>query len=1180
MTRTSAIPIVGIGASAGGLEALKAFLSTTSPFSGAAYVIVQHLSPDQKSILHELLQSETSLSVRQAVDKEKLEPNHFYVIPPGRVATLNGQTIKLTKRNTHDSQHRPIDTFFTSLSALGRDAYCVVLSGTGTDGSSGLKRVKASGGFALVQESMGARFPGMPDSAIATGLVDFILPSEKLARRIEDIIRHRQSLTSPTSARDTKAAIEKALPQLTERLAEVSGNDFSNYKPGTLVRRIERRMNLLRVAETSEFLTILKDDQQAQLLAQEFLIGVTEFFRDPDAFDALRELVVLPLLKESGSTIRIWVPGCSTGEEVYSLAMLFTEEMEARKDRRVLQVFGTDIDTPSLFAARSGIFSPAAVSKLSSARKDRFFQAENGQYRAIPKLRDTCIFAPHNLLQDPPFSKLDLISCRNLLIYLSSSIQRNVIPRFHFSLKPNGRLFLGPSEGLAGEEELFEVLEKRHRIFKKNNDAPTTYSSLMEMKRLPSSTRPPRRLPAIEETLKYDVSREALVEREFLQDFAAPFALISSEGAIIYLSKRMTEFVQPAQGIPSTLIDAFLLPELRQPVRNTLLSAKSTKARQVFENVVIVDGPSHVIYDVEVAPSGAEFVLVLHKVRTTDTADLSDAMSVREVEDKSALEAENIQLRKQLSLTLSDFETSGQELKSTNEELMSMNEELQSSNEELETSREELQSINEELETVNAELQENNRLLTRVNSDLKNLFESTDVAILFLDREFCVRNFTPPTSSIFGIRRRDIGRPISDLSARVNYPTLREDALQVDTTLQTLEREVHIDATRETFLLRLKPYRTTDNRIDGYVLSFIEITQRKNFEETLRLNEKKLAQQYAELENLYDTTPVGLSLLDRELRWLRINESLAQINGFSPKEHIGKTFKELLPDIEDRISSIYEKVFETGEPVLNLEITGETNAAPGVLRHWIGDFYPVWQEDAVFAVGACIREVTEQTKMMQSVTAQNKRQKLLMGELQHRVKNTLAIISSISRLLLRDISDPRTYQERLESRLSAISRTHDLLTQSNWTTASLKEIVTNEGAPFAQQNKKRIKLEGPDLSLSAEQALSLGMAIHELMTNAAKYGSLSVHSGSVVVSTTKEVEGDETFATISWQEIGGPEITKKPSHRGFGSLVIERVLKHDLNGKVHIDYTKTGMQFSVRFHLPEGALAASQELSF
>ena len=472
MTRTSAIPIVGIGASAGGLEALKAFLSTTSPFSGAAYVIVQHLSPDQKSILHELLQSETSLSVRQAVDKEKLEPNHFYVIPPGRVATLNGQTIKLTKRNTHDSQHRPIDTFFTSLSALGRDAYCVVLSGTGTDGSSGLKRVKASGGFALVQESMGARFPGMPDSAIATGLVDFILPSEKLARRIEDIIRHRQSLTSPTSARDTKAAIEKALPQLTERLAEVSGNDFSNYKPGTLVRRIERRMNLLRVAETSEFLTILKDDQQAQLLAQEFLIGVTEFFRDPDAFDALRELVVLPLLKESGSTIRIWVPGCSTGEEVYSLAMLFTEEMEARKDRRVLQVFGTDIDTPSLFAARSGIFSPAAVSKLSSARKDRFFQAENGQYRAIPKLRDTCIFAPHNLLQDPPFSKLDLISCRNLLIYLSSSIQRNVIPRFHFSLKPNGRLFLGPSEGLAGEEELFEVLEKRHRIFKKTTTHP------------------------------------------------------------------------------------------------------------------------------------------------------------------------------------------------------------------------------------------------------------------------------------------------------------------------------------------------------------------------------------------------------------------------------------------------------------------------------------------------------------------------------------------------------------------------------------------------------------------------------------------------------------------------------------------------------------------------------------
>ena len=687
-------------------------------------------------------------------------------------------------------------------------------------------------------------------------------------------------------------------------------------------------------------------------------------------------------------------------------------------------------------------------------------------------------------------------------------------------------------------------------------------------------------MPPIEETLKYDVSREALVEREFLQDFAAPFALVSSDGAIIYLSKRMTEFVQPAQGVPSTQIDAYLLPELRQPVRNTLLSAKTSKSRQVFENVVIVDGPNHVIYDVEIAPSGADFILVLDKVRATDTTDLSDAMNVREVEDKTALEAENIQLRKQLSLTLSDFETSGQELKSTNEELMSMNEELQSSNEELETSREELQSINEELETVNTELQENNRLLTRVNSDLKNLFESTDVAVLFLDREFCVRNFTPPTSTIFGIRRRDIGRPIADLSSRVNYPSLQEDALKVDATLQTLEREVHIEATGETFLLRVKPYRTTDNRIDGYVLSFIEITQRKSFEETLRKNEQEMARQYAELENLYDTTPVGLSLMDRDMRWLRINESLAQINGFTPEEHIGKTFKELLPDIEDHVSQIYNKIFETGKPQLGLEIQGETHAAPGVLRHWIGDFYPVWQEDTVFAVGACVREVTEQTKMMESVKAQNQRQKLLMGELQHRVKNTLAIISSISKLLLRDISDPLTYQERLESRLSAISRTHDLLTESNWTTASLKEIVANEGAPFAQQNKKRIKLEGPDLSLSAEQALSVGMAIHELMTNAAKYGSLSVHSGSVVVTTTKEVEGDETFATISWQEIGGPEITKKPSHRGFGSLVIERVLKHDLNGKVLIDYTKTGMQFSVRFHISEGPLAASQELSF
>ena len=1170
MAAKSVIPIVGIGASAGGLEALKTMIGRTAPNTGAAYVIVQHLAPDQESILHELLQAQTDIPVAQIDDGERIEANRFYVVPPGNVASIHDEHLKLTIRDTSDAQHRPIDAFFASLAAArGRDAYCVVLSGTGSDGSAGLKEVKAAGGFALVQESKGARFPGMPDSAVATGLVDFILPAGKIAGRLDEIIQHRWKLEENDDSQTLKKEIEAALPRFAARLVKVVGNDFSDYKPGTLVRRIERRMSVLRITDVERFLHTLDDEKEAQLLAQEFLIGVTRFFRDPDAFEALSSLVVGSLLAATGGTVRIWVPGCSTGEEAYSLAILMVEEMQARKDQRVVQVFGTDIDTPSLVAARYGVYSANAVEKLSDARRERFFQLENGQYRAVPKLREMCVFAPHNLLQDPPFSRLDLISCRNLLIYLSANLQKRVIPRFHFSLRDKGHLFLGPSESLAGEEDLFKVVDKTHRIFRKNPDARSTYSALLD------APRRTRALPASKVTdvprpdVSLELSREATVQRDFLRSFAAPFALLSRTGDVLYLSEKMTGFVRPAQGTSSTMLDAYLAAELRLPVRTALSEAKKTGEVHRIGNVVVAGDPKPRIFDVEVGPSGSEFILVLTEVRAVDSTDLGVAVEDRETADRDILETENLQLRKQLSTTWQEYETSGQELKSTNEELMSMNEELQSSNEELETSREELQSINEELETVNAELQENNRLLTRANSDLKNLFESTDLAVLFLDREFCVRNFTPSTATLFGIRPRDVGRPLSDLSSRIDYPDLEEDARKVDISLQSFEREVNVEASGQTFLLRIKPYRTTDNRIDGYVLSFVDITQRKSYEETLKRNEEEMTRQYAELENLYDTTPVGLALIDKDLRWLRINESLAQINGFPVEAHIGKNFSDLLPELEDTISPVYRGIFETGNPVLNVEIAGETAAVPGEKRHWIGDFYPVYHGDEVFAVGACVREVTDQTRMMQRIQAQNDQQKLLLGELQHRVKNTLATVSSISKMLLRGVDDPKVYQSRLEDRLGSISRTHDLLTDSNWTTTTFSEIVGNEAAPYHREDQERVRQTGPELNLSAKQALALGMAMHELMTNAAKYGALSVAEGRVVIGTSHDALDGEDRVRIVWKEYNGPRIEAPPQHSGFGSLVLERVLKSDLSGDVTVQYNEDGLCFQVDFKLDE-----------
>ena len=492
-----------------------------------------------------------------------------------------------------------------------------------------------------------------------------------------------------------------------------------------------------------------------------------------------------------------------------------------------------------------------------------------------------------------------------------------------------------------------------------------------------------------------------------------------------------------------------------------------------------------------------------------------------------------------------------------------MNEELQSSNEELETSREELQSINEELETVNAELRENNRQLMRANSDLKNLFESTDVAVLFLDRNFCVRNYTPATTALYGVRQRDIGRPIFDLSSRIDYPQLKSDAGAVDATLQPVDREVRIESSDETFLLRMKPYRTTDDRIDGYVLSFVDITARTRTEAVLEQNRRDLAEQYAELENLYDTTPVGLSLIDRDFRYIRINETLARINGMSVEDHIGQQFEALLPDLAGEMVAKYQHVFDTGEPHLGMEVTASLPSAPFDMRDFISDLYPVFVDGKVQFVGTCVREVTDLTRMIHRVEEQNESQRLLLAELQHRVKNTLATIRAISRMLLKGATDAEDFHLRLSDRLTAIARTHDLLTDADWSTAQLRDIILSEAGPYQRDDRNSVRITGPAIRLDAKQALSLGMAVHELMTNAAKYGALSNDTGRINIALGLDEETQEK--TIEWTETGGPPVSHPGDRRGFGSVVIERVLRADIGARIETEYATEGLRFKATF---------------
>jgi len=1172
--RPNTFPVVGVGSSAGGLEALGTLLENVPESTSAAYVIIQHLAPDQPSILDKLLQTRTPLLIKQIEDGDEVSAGAIFIAPPGAVVELRGNTLHIEPRERHEVIHRLIDQFLKTLAKReGRRAFCAILSGTGSDGADGLRAIKAKGGFAFVQKSEGARFPGMPNSAVATGLVDFILPAEDIPARIEEIARYHSGLDSEVLRKSLQNDIRKAIPDISRRLAEVSGNDFSKYKPGTLVRRIERRMSLLRTQSVEQFIdTLDKDVKQAELLAQEFLIGVTRFFRDPEVFAALRAKVIAPLVKASRSNIRIWVPGCSTGEEVYTLAMIFYEEMARQNKHHTLQIFGTDIDSPALIHARYGLYAPAALENFKKDRLERFFAIENGQYRVRQHLRESCVFAPHNLIQDPPFSRIDLVSCRNLLIYLSAVLQKKVMPRFHFALREHGYLLIGPSEGLADSADLFDVVDKQQKIYRKDSDAAPRYSALRDTLPRPRALGD-QRVPELAQekasSLIAERSQGQFAEREFLRKRANPFAMLSGNGHIRYLSEGMTSFVSPVAGVPSPSIDAYLARELRVPVRSALDEAAKERRSQSGKNILVGEGGDTAFFDIHVDPIGQDgsdnYLLTMHRVRTLRDGALDEVVRDRDLSDRDVLESENFSLRRQLSGALQEYETNGQELKSTNEELLSMNEELQSSNEELETSREELQSINEELETVNAELMENNRQLQRANSDLKNLFESTEIAVLFLDPALCVRNFTPAAKAIFGIKARDIGRPISDLSSRIEYPELREDTAAVEESLQSLEREVRLDASDETYLVRMKPYRTTANLIDGYVLSFVNITSRKRYEETLERNERELARQYAELENLYDTTPVGLSLVSPDFQWLRINEKLAEINGFTVEEHKNKNFRQLLPDLAEGLEKIYGAVFETGKANLGIPITGETAAKPGIERNWILDLFPVGSVDDVFAVGACVREVTEYTRLVEEILEKNKQQRLLVGELQHRVKNTLATISAISRLALRPNDEASDYQQRLTARIKAMARTHEMLTQENWSSVSISDLIESQLGPYATGDKSRYTFTGNDFELGSEQAAAVGIALHELATNAAKHGALSRPSGSIKIKTRElKSKSGKAKLELKWVESSGPAVSK-PERSGFGTLVLEDMVTADMGGKTNMKFKKSGLEFTICF---------------
>ncbi len=847
----SATFVVGIGASAGGLEALEKLLSQVPAGGGLAFVVVQHLNPSHPTLLVELLARHTRLLVAHAQDGARPEPGHVYVIAPRTLLTLERGLLRVAPSD-EPAAAAPIDTFLRSLAEdRGERAIGVLLSGSGHDGTVGLRAIKERGGLTMAQSPETARHDSMPESAIEAGLVDHILRVEEMPARLLEHAGYLSSHAAP-SAEALDAELASALGAVCALLLERTGHDFSRYKEGTLLRRIRRRLQLRHVGSADEYLKLLQaDDGEAEALLKDLLIGVTHFFRDPEAFQALAQQVLPRMIqgKPADVPIRIWVPGCASGEEAYTIALLVREYLERLGARRLVQIFATDLDAQMLAEARRGSYAPEIAEHVSPERLARFFVREGSAYHAAKELREMCIFSQHSLVRDPPFSHLDLVSCRNVLIYLGAELQRKLVPLFHYALRPGGFLLLGPSEGIAGGAELFETADKRHRIFQRKEPVTRPMVEFPLAGRDPFRARSSVAFHAAAEHLAAATPQEkiaAAFERTLREEYTFPSAIVDERGDALFIAGPIGRYLQLPAGPAAApnLLEAFP-GNLRLALRSALRAAGERRHRVVREDVPVeIDDTARRVRLIVrpapgVGPDAGLYLVVLQEGAPASGAEPAEAAALEaEQPVLEQLETELRATRAELKSTVEELESANEELKSSNEELISTNEELQSANEEMQASKEELQSLNEELETINAELHHKLDELATANSDLRNLFASTEIATIFLDGELRVARFTPAATELLHLIESDVGRPIGDLAPRFDGQDLVGSAREVLATLKPLERQVRGAAGTSWFILRILPYRTVENVIAGVVITFLDVTELKHAEEALRLSEE------------------------------------------------------------------------------------------------------------------------------------------------------------------------------------------------------------------------------------------------------------------------------------------------------------------------------------------------------
>ena len=859
-------PIVGLGASAGGLEALEKFLAHVPPDCGIAFVVVTHLHPGHVSLLPELLGKCTRMRVVAATDGVAVEPNTVYMsLPEGYLAILHG-TLHIMQPDEAGLLRLPIDYFFRSLAEDQKEkAIGIVLSGTGTDGTLGLKAIKGATGMTMAQEPDSAKYSGMPASAIGTGLMDYILPVERLPQQL---VAYTQGAYRAASEYELgEEGLAEPMQKIILLLRARTGHDFSVYKANTIRRRIERRINVHQLQGPEQYLHLLSENpHELELLFKELLIGVTNFFRDAEAFNALAKTVVARLLAAHPEDVpvRVWVAGCSTGEEAYSLAMLLQEGMDKVKQHFPVQIFGTDLDHAAIESARAGLYPDGIARDVRPQRLARFFLKENGGYRIKKEIREMVIFARQNVLKDPPFTKLDLVSCRNLLIYVKPAAQERLLSLFHYALKPGGILFLGSSESLTGLGDHFTVTNKKWKIFARKGTAtpyalPEGFASLTGRGEASRSGA----TDAVSRLRKQHLS--TLLEKALLSRYAPASVIVNDRGDILYIHGRTGDYLEPATGQPRLNILEMAREGLRIELPAALRRAATQKGEVVHEGVRVKTHGGFAAVRLAVTkltePESVRGLLLVTFETKPDAKPATSQAPRPPMKPRSGrvpeLERELQYTKETLQGTVEELETTNEELKSTNEELQSTNEELQSANEELETSKEEMQSLNEELQTVNAQLQGKLDDVAQANDDMANLLNSTAIATLFLDRNLHIKRFTTEATKLVKLIPSDVGRPIGDLASNLQYDQLQADAAEVLSNLGFKEKEVQTKD-GEWRQVRIHPYRTTKNVIEGLVVTFVDINR-------VKLAEQAAQQMRVFAESIVATIRKPLLVLDEKL---------------------------------------------------------------------------------------------------------------------------------------------------------------------------------------------------------------------------------------------------------------------------------------------------------------------------